>query len=189
MHRVPTLQREKKQTVTPTPRSLDSSRPGRDSLGTSPSRWPWLIGGITLAADQLSKLLLASSFTPGHSVPLLSPVLSLTYVQNTGAAFGLFKGQQWLFILISLGVMAWIVWELRAHHPVNRLVGWACGLLLGGAAGNLIDRVRLGYVIDFLDLHWWPVFNIGDSAITIGVTLLILHSLWGAPRHSPRAPS
>ena len=159
---MPALQREEEQTVASAPR---------------PPRWPWLVGAITLGADQFSKFLLITSFAPRDSVPLLPPVLSLTYVQNTGAAFGLFKGQQWLFIAISLGVMAWIVWELRLHHPMHRLVGWACGLLLGGSAGNLIDRVRSGYVIDFLDLRVWPVFNIGDSAITIGVALLLLHSL------------
>ena len=108
---------------------------------------------------------------------MLPPVLHLSYVQNTGAAFGLFKGQQWLFVAISLGVMAWIVRELWVHHPMNRLMGWACGLLLGGAAGNVIDRVRLGYVVDFIDLRVWPVFNIGDSAITIAVCLLILHTI------------
>ena len=162
MHRLPAIQRAKEQTVTPAARH---------------ARWPWLIGALILSADQLSKFLFVASFTPGQSRPLLPPLVYLTYVQNTGAAFGLFKGQQLLFIGISVGVIVWIVSELRGQRrPPHPLVGWAYGLILGGAAGNLIDRLRFGYVIDFIDLRVWPVFNIGDSALTIGVTLLIWQS-------------
>ena len=139
----------------------------------------WL-GGISLAvlaADQLAKALVAARFQPGDSVPLL-PLLRLTYVQNTGAAFGLFKGGQLVFILVSLGVIGWILREtVRAGGQAGRAWLAAAGLVLGGAAGNLLDRVRLGHVIDFIDLRVWPVFNVGDAAITVGVALLILQSL------------
>ena len=117
-------------------------------------------------------------------MPLLPPVLHLTYVQNTGAAFGLFKGQQLLFIGVSVAVIAWIVWELRRGRSFGGTALWACGLILGGAIGNLIDRLRLGYVIDFLDLRVWPVFNVGDSAITVGVALLIFHSIRTPQQHA-----
>ena len=131
-----------------------------------------------LAADQLTKALVASRFLPGESVPLIPKVLQLTYVQNTGAAFGLFKGQQLVFVAVSVAVVAWILWEFRRQQGMaSRLNLWAAGLVLGGAVGNLIDRLRLGYVVDFIDVRVWPVFNIGDSAITIGVTLLIWQSL------------
>ncbi len=138
---------------------------------------PWFIGALTLGFDQLSKWAIVRSFEPGASLPLLPPWLSLTYVQNTGAAFGLFKGQQTLFIVLSVCVIVWVGRQFTIPDAVGGAVRWAFALVVGGASGNLIDRVRLGYVIDFLDLHWWPVFNIGDSAITVGVAILILHSL------------
>ena len=140
---------------------------------------PWLISCLTLGIDQLTKHLVVSSFTPGHSLPLLPPLLHVTYVQNTGAAFGLFKGQQLLFIGLSLVVIGWIVWEFLTKPSMAAVLVWGSALVLGGAAGNLIDRVRLGYVIDFIDLRVWPVFNVGDSAITIGVSLLVVHALFG----------
>ena len=139
---------------------------------------PWLISGLTLASDQFTKHLVAASFSPGASLPLLPPLLHLTYVQNTGAAFGIFKGQQTLFVVISLLVIAWVVWELVTKPSMTRVTVWSYALILGGAVGNLIDRLRLGYVVDFIDLRVWPVFNVGDSAITIGVALLLLHTLF-----------
>ncbi len=143
---------------------------------------PWVIGGLTLVADQFTKHLVVSSFAPGQSLPVLLPVLQLTYVQNTGAAFGLFRGAQTLFIVCSLLVIGWIVRELLTHPVMEPRLLWGCSLILGGAAGNLIDRLRLGYVIDFFDLRVWPVFNVGDSAITIGVALLLLHTVFPGRR-------
>ena len=137
----------------------------------------WLISGLTLLADRLTKQLVIASFHPGQSLPLIPSILHLTYVQNTGAAFGLFKGRQLLFIVISVAVIGWISRELLTRPPTDARVTWACGLILGGAVGNLIDRLRVGYVVDFIDLRVWPVFNVGDSAITIGIALLLWHSL------------
>jgi len=136
-----------------------------------------MIAGAVLAADQATKALLTASCAPGDSHPLVPRLLHLTYVQNTGAAFGLGKGQQALFIVFSLIVICWLIRELRRPAQLPALVVWGCALVLGGATGNLIDRLRLGYVVDFIDLRVWPVFNIGDSAITIGVTLLLWQSL------------
>ena len=146
----------------------------------------WLIAACTLVVDQLTKHAITAAFQPGQSLPLAAPVLYLTYVQNTGAAFGLFKGQQLLFVLLSLLVIAAITWELVTKPSRAAVVAWGCGLVLGGAVGNLIDRLRVGYVIDFLDLRVWPVFNAADSAITIGVALLILHSLGHGARGTGR---
>ena len=142
-----------------------------------PSRRPWLIGGVVLAADQLTKHALISSFHPGQSLPLIHGVLHLTYVQNTGAAFGLLKGQQLLFIGLALLVLAWIIREMLTKAVIPPAMEWGCSLILGGAVGNLIDRLRWGYVVDFIDVRIWPVFNIGDSAITIGVALLMLQAI------------
>ena len=138
---------------------------------------PWIISALTLAADQLTKFLIVSTFSPGESLPVCPPALYLTYVQNTGAAFGLFKGQQLLFVGLSLFIIGWLIRELRSNASQAPAARWGCALVLGGAAGNLIDRLRLNYVVDFLDLRVWPVFNVGDSAITIGVALLLLGQL------------
>ncbi|MBI3330666.1 MAG: signal peptidase II [Candidatus Omnitrophica bacterium] len=138
---------------------------------------PWLISGLTLAADQLTKFVVAAAFHPGESRALLPGVLHLTYIQNTGAAFGLLKGWQLLFIGLSLAVIAWILRQFLAQRPLAATTLWAYALILGGAAGNLIDRLRFGYVVDFIDVRVWPVFNLGDSAITIGVGLLVWRAL------------
>jgi signal peptidase II len=135
---------------------------------------------VTLVADQVTKTLVVMRLAPGESHPLLPPIISLTHVQNTGAAFGLFKGQQLVFVGLSLIVIGWLIWELRAPQRLASIVRWGSALILGGASGNLIDRLRLGYVTDFIDCHVWPVFNVGDSAITIGVGLLLIQSLRGA---------
>lgn len=121
--------------------------------------------------------MLQAAWAPGERHPLLPPVLFLTYVQNTGAAFGLFKGQQWLFLLVSLVVIGWLVREFLVHPDREPLTRWAEALILGGTVGNLMDRLRFGYVVDFLDLRVWPVFNVGDSAITIGVALLLVRAI------------
>jgi len=136
---------------------------------------PWLISSLTLAADQITKFLVAASFAPGDSLPVIPPILHLTYVQNTGAAFGLLRGHHAFFIVCSLLVIGWIIWELRGKPSLDASSRWGFALVLGGAAGNLVDRLRLGWVIDFIDLRVWPVFNVGDTAITVGVTLLFLH--------------
>ena len=133
-------------------------------------------------ADQLTKHALTHTFRPGDSLPLLPSLLQLTYVQNTGAAFGLFKGQQALFVVLSLAVIGWIGWEAWTRPLRAGFVRWGCALVAGGAAGNLVDRLRFGYVVDFIDLRVWPVFNLADSAITVGVGLLLWHSL--RRRHS-----
>jgi signal peptidase II len=139
----------------------------------------WLLTVAIIVTDQLSKAAVTATLLPGQMLALLPPLLYLTPVHNTGAAFGLFKSLTVVLTGLSLSVAVWIIRELRTHtrqgaavQPSGRL--WALVLVLGGAIGNLIDRIRVGYVIDFIDLRWWPVFNIADSAITIGVIWLLL---------------
>ncbi len=142
------------------------------------TRWrPWLIAAGLLVADQWTKWLVATRMPPADSVALIPGIVHLTFVQNTGMAFGLFRGFPGLFAMLALGVAAWIAVELVRPVLVEPAMQWALALILGGAVGNLIDRVRLGYVIDFLDLRVWPVFNLADSAITIGVALLLWQTL------------
>lgn len=151
---------------------------------------PWLIAALTLAVDQLAKWIVRTSFAPHQSLPLLPGVLHLTYVRNSGAAFSLFQGQVAWLSVVSVLVAGWIGWELLRHES---LVGGraglplsSLGLILGGAIGNLVDRLRFGYVEDFIDLRVWPVFNVADSAITVGVALLILKSCFSGRRHVTR---
>lgn len=140
-------------------------------------RWPWMVCAATLIADQLTKHLIRRTFIPGESHPVLDPVLYLTYVQNTGSAFGLLKEYTLVVILFSLAVIGYLAWELLKANSGEGIARLGAALVLGGALGNLIDRLRFGFVVDFIDLRVWPVFNVGDSAISVGVGLLIWHSI------------
>lgn len=137
----------------------------------------FLLVALLVAADQASKYAVRLTFDSAHSIPLIPHVLHLTYVQNTGMAFGLFRESLGWLIACSLGVSAWLVWELcRKTPPTPWPMRWGLVLVLSGALGNLIDRVWLGYVVDMIDLRVWPVFNLADSCITFGVVLLLWHA-------------
>ena len=148
---------------------------------------PWrfyVLAGVLLLLDQLSKYLAATSLAPGHSLPVLGPVLSLTLSYNSGTAMGLLPmAGRSLAIVAAVFALVLLVWGRRyaAQHP---WLGWGCGLLLGGAVGNLTDRVRFGYVVDFLDLHVWPVFNVADVGVVCGAALIVLHVAFN-PSHRP----
>ncbi|MBI3319439.1 MAG: signal peptidase II [Candidatus Omnitrophica bacterium] len=137
----------------------------------------WWIVALTVGADQLTKEAVRSHCEPGQSIPLIPSVLHLTYVQNTGAAFGLFRGHPSVFIVLSVIIGVGVLLELLRHRHLIWPTDLALSLILGGAAGNLIDRVSWGWVIDFIDLRVWPVFNLADSAITVGVTLLLWQTI------------
>ncbi len=144
----------------------------------------WL--GLSLLAivlDQGSKLLIDSSMQLYQSIPVL-PSFNLTYVHNTGAAFSFLSEaggwQRWFFAGLALGISIIIAIWLSRLQKHETLLAIALSLVLGGAVGNLIDRLAYGYVIDFLDVYYgnwhWPAFNIADSAITLGVVLMLLES-------------
>ncbi len=137
---------------------------------------PFLIAGLVVIADQITKAIALTKLASAVSVPAIGKIVSLTLVKNTGAAFGLFKYQTAAFIFISLIAIAFTVFYLVKKKVIFYL---PFALILGGAAGNLIDRLRLGYVVDFIDLHFWPVFNIADSCITIGAISLFVIILRG----------
>ena len=110
-------------------------------------------------------------------MPVLGGLVRLSYVENRGSAFGLFQNQTLFFVVIGILVIAGILVGQR-FVPAHRTALAIClGLQLGGATGNLLDRVRNGYVFDFIDLTWWPVFNVADSAIVVGVFILAYHLL------------
>jgi len=136
----------------------------------------FLCAAIVVALDQVTKRLAASHIMPGESTSVLGDFIRLTLVHNTGAAFGLFPGSRVPFIVVSvvaIGVVLYLFFRETYRSVANRVL---LGCILGGAVGNLIDRVRLGYVVDFIDIGFgtarWPVFNAADSAVTIGVLLL-----------------
>ena len=131
---------------------------------------------LVVLLDQISKLIAVKSLSEGP-VEIIKGIFYLTLTYNTGAAFGIFKDQTILFIIISsiavIGILIYIYFDKSTVY-IGKL---GFSFILGGAFGNLIDRLRFGYVIDFFDFKVWPVFNIADSAITIGAVLLIISLL------------
>ena len=126
-----------------------------------------------ILADQAIKFLVVSYMKLGESIPVLVGIFHITYIENPGAAFGLFANQRVIFIVAAALVIAAACLMYRRLMSEKVIVRWGVALLLGGAAGNLIDRVRIGCVIDFLDFRIWPVFNIADIGICIGDALLM----------------
>jgi signal peptidase II len=139
------------------------------------------IAAVIVAVDQVTKALVVSNLREGESRRVIGGVLSWTYQRNPGSAFSLFQHIPVLFTIIAAVIAAVIV--VRAPRVHDRLAGIALGLVLGGAVGNLIDRIARppgvfrGRVIDFIDFHWWPVFNVADSAVVIGALLLLIASI------------
>lgn len=155
---------------------------------------------LVLAADQLTKQWVLRVYPTwpqtdfGYSRDLIPGFFSLTYVNNTGGAFGILpSGTQLLALAALAAAVAIIVYTFRVKEPLSRWLAVALALPLGGAVGNLLDRVRLHYVVDFLDVHLgrhyqWPVFNVADSAICIGVALLAFY-FWRQPAGDKPGPN
>lgn len=134
---------------------------------------------LILLMDQVSKALISSKLALGQSIPIVKNVLHITFVKNTGAAFGLFKNNIYFFIAVSIFAVviigAILIKIIRDGKFLNNfLCNFGLILIMSGAIGNLIDRISLRYVVDFIDLRVWPVFNIADSSITIGTAFLII---------------
>ena len=149
---------------------------------------------LIIIFDQWTKFLVITHFEYGESLPMIANYFSLTYVRNTGAAFGFlatanptFRVPFFLIVpIIAMVVLGFLYRDLPANAKWR---GMALGLVSGGAIGNLIDRVRLGYVVDFLDFHYqtqyyFPAFNVADSAICLGVGILLLTNLVGKETHA-----
>lgn len=127
-----------------------------------------------LLADQFLKLLVVHFLQPNQSISIIKNVFQLTYVRNPGAAFGLFAHRTGFLVLAALVVIVLILVILHNLQGEHFWLRVALALQTGGALGNLTDRLRLGYIIDFLDFRFWPVFNFADMAIVVGIGLLIL---------------
>ncbi|HXZ60987.1 MAG TPA: signal peptidase II [Steroidobacteraceae bacterium] len=155
------------------------------------SGWRWLpLTAAVIVLDQLSKVWMLHHFFLFQRVRLL-PVLDIVLTYNTGAAFSMLADaagwQRWLFVVLALGVsVTLIVWLRRLAAATHALVACGLALIVGGALGNMLDRLRLGHVIDFIHAHWgahyFPAFNVADSAITIGAGLLLLDAWLEARR-------
>lgn len=128
---------------------------------------------LIILFDQALKFASLRFLVEGDSIPVIKNIFHITLVLNTGAAFGLLKNQTILFIALSIIAISLIVFYLPRLNKEKILSRVALALVLGGAASNLIDRLRFGYVIDYLDFRVWPVFNVADSAITLGAILLL----------------
>lgn len=129
-------------------------------------------------ADQISKLIIKNWLLLYESWPA-SGLIRITHGTNSGTAFGLFPDQTFILIIASFLAIGFLVYFYRTHSVPNIFLRLAVGLQLGGAFGNLIDRVRFGEVVDFIRVGWWPTFNLADSAIVIGIGLLVLGILFG----------
>lgn len=139
--------------------------------------WLFVLPLAVVILDQFSKYIVVENMALGESIPIIEEVFHLTYILNPGAAFGVFAHNRLFFIAIAVVVIGIIIWARREILASPWEVKAGCGLFLGGAIGNLIDRARQGLVIDFFDFRIWPVFNIADIAICIGVGLIIWNLL------------
>ncbi|MGI6355285.1 MAG: signal peptidase II [Lentisphaeria bacterium] len=151
--------------------------------------WPGLLALLVLVADQASKWLVVTHWPVGTVRTVIPGFFNLVHVRNPGAAWGILAEHTWLLGVLSLAAFVAIVIFFRRLHEGSRLAAMALGAVQGGIAGNLIDRWVRHSVVDFLDFHLggmhWPAFNIADSAICVGVTLLVLWSFIGARRQTP----
>ncbi len=138
--------------------------------------------------DRLSKIFFSKILTLGESLPMIRGILHMTLVHNTGIAFGLFKNHGMVYIVIPIIAVILLVYNICYYkyneEKLSRLYIFAFSSILGGAIGNLIDRIYFGYVIDFIDFRIWPVFNIADSAITIGAIIIAIKCI--PSQHHPK---
>jgi signal peptidase II len=148
-----------------------------------------IIASIILVLDQTTKLYVDANFRLHETVPVIRDFFHLTYVRNKGAAFGILSDSAVripFFISVSIIAMLGILWYIKQIRDDQKLALFSLSLIFSGALGNLIDRIRLGEVIDFLDVFWqrhhWPAFNVADSAITVGVALLFIE-MWREDRN------
>ena len=162
-----------------------STQAGRTGVGM----WPWLAWAVLLmGADQITKSLILNHYQLGDST-FITSFFNIVRAHNTGAAFSFLSDaggwQRWLFTGIGVAATIFIVWQLRAH-PGQKLFSFALSSILGGAVGNVVDRLMHGYVVDFLDFYWgsshFPAFNVADMGITLGAILLILDEVLRAKR-------
>ncbi|NLF80795.1 MAG: signal peptidase II [Clostridia bacterium] len=143
----------------------------------------WFTMLAVIALDQLSKYLITSHLALGQGMTVIPGFLDFTYVLNDGASFSLFQGQRIVFLIITVLVLALIFGGLRKIPQEMKLFRFLLALFCGGAIGNFIDRLYQGAVVDFVNLGWFPVFNLADSCLSVSAVLICLMLLFGKPGH------
>ena len=146
------------------------------------------LSSLVIIIDQATKYWIQSRMAYGESAPVIREVFHITYILNPGAAFGILENKTWFFIAVALILLVGVAYlypRLPANQPIVKL---GAGLLVGGAIGNLIDRVRIGYVIDFFDFRIWPIFNVADICIVCGVARLAYYLLMIPDETEPATP-
>jgi signal peptidase II len=162
--------------------SVDGLTPiagGARSFAATPAQW-LALGAVALVAaacDQLTKWIVTNQLGYGESLDVF-PGLSLHHVQNTGIAFGLFSGATPIVILATSAVVVWMLVFFGRSGGRHPILPAALGLLVGGSLSNLADRIRLGHVVDFIEIPHWPAFNLADSVIVVGVAVLVVTLVW-----------
>ncbi len=132
---------------------------------------------LIILLDQAVKAAVRGSFDPGESRDLIGNIFSLTYVQNTGAAFSIFSGMKWLLVTVTVVAVAIGIWYMEKHRDQHWTLYLSLALTIGGGVSNLIDRIAFGFVTDMFDFHFWPVFNVADIAICTGCGILVIYIL------------
>ena len=136
---------------------------------------------LSIVFDQISKYAVVANMAEGQSIPIIEDILHFTYVTNDGAAMGMMDDYRWVFMSVStvalIGISVWLVWK---HKSIPKLTGIAFSMIVGGGIGNMIDRFRLGYVVDFISfvLIDFPIFNVADMCIVVSVILLAIMFLF-----------
>ena len=162
-----------------------------------------IVSVIIFALDRITKTLVLHNVSPGSTIPIIPPMLNLTFVTNSGAAFGILQDKKLFFIIVTIIAMVAILYYFYTVYKVDKWSSWALSFVFGGAISNFYDRLTMGEVIDFIDvgtMRWrWPAFNIADTSICIGVMILIIVILFekkteGLNRHTasietPEEPS
>lgn len=158
----------------------------------------YVVALSVILLDQASKLFIQATIPLGHSIPVIPDLFAIVHVLNPGAAFGLLAARSSafrnpFFVGISILAIGFIIYYRHRGLRSHSLASIALSLILGGALGNLVDRLRLGMVVDFLDVHYfqyhWPAFNVADSAITIGVSLMLLEMILDEKRGRDPEPT
>ncbi len=141
-----------------------------------------IIAAIVVILDQISKLICVNNMELGQSFEIIPGILKFTHIQNKGAAFGMLSDNRWVFMIISVIVIIAMIVALKYFKPSHKLYYISISMILGGGIGNMIDRVRLGYVVDFVDFcafdFWKWVFNVADIAVTVGCILFIVYLIF-----------
>ncbi|OGS37841.1 MAG: signal peptidase II [Elusimicrobia bacterium RIFOXYD2_FULL_34_30] len=144
---------------------------------------PLIIIILVVILDQLTKYLVVKNFYYEESIPIINKIFYLTYITNTGTAFGKLQnygGILLVFSIIAITILSLIIFKQKNIPKINMI---AFSFILGGAIGNVIDRIFRGSIVDFLDFRIWPIFNVADSAISIGIILLIYHTMFSKQNH------